>query len=48
MNKTFQVINRKTGKLEWVVVRQIKGLDKIYTFGNIVPGYGKVIGIKPS
>ena len=48
MNKTLQVTNRskKGPSTLWIVVRQIPGKDKIYKLGSIVPGYGKVIGIK--
>lgn len=45
-NKTFQVINRKTGKPEFVVIRQITGIDKLWKIGDRIPRVGLIIGVK--
>lgn len=47
MNKTFQVINKK-GKPEWIVIRQIAGVDKMYKLGDRIPRIGLIIGLKPN
>lgn len=46
-NKRFQVVNKK-GKVEWVVVRQVAGIDKLYKLGDYITGLGRVIGMIPS
>lgn len=43
-NKQFQVVNKK-GRTQWVVIRQVAGLDRIYKLGDRIPGIGLVIGI---
>lgn len=43
-NKTFQIVN-KMGKTEWIVLRQIAGIDKLYYIGSKIKGLGTVIGI---
>lgn len=43
-NKTFQVA--KSGKTQWIVIRQVAGLDRIYKLGDRIKGHGLIVGIK--
>lgn len=42
--KVFQV--EKRNKLQWVVIRQIPGLDPTYKIGSHIPSYGKVVAVR--